>query len=69
MFAPFTGKGGAVPAKRLSGLEELREFLDKRLHIWRSSVDEALAELDRKGSASISQVQLTSRQAKKLGLA
>ena len=69
IFAPYTGKGGAVPSKRLSGLEQLREFLEKRLHIWRSSVDEALAELDRKGNASISQVQLTTREAKKLGLA
>ena len=69
IFAPFIGRGGAVPSKRLFGLEQLRKFLEKRLHIWCSSVDEALAELDRKGNASISQVQLTPRQAKKLGLA
>ncbi len=58
-----------MPAKRLSGLEELREFLDKRLHIRRSSIDEALAELARKGNTSIFHVQLTTREAKKLGLA
>ncbi len=69
IFAPFTGKGGAVPAKRLPGLKELREFLDKRVHIRPTSVDEALAELARKGSTSIFQVQLTTREAKKLGLA
>lgn len=69
IFAPFTGRGGFVPARHLSGLEELREFLDRRLHIQRSSVEEALAQLARKGSASIFNVQLTSREAKRLGLA
>lgn len=69
IFAPFTGPGGAVPAKRLSGLEELREFLGNRLHIQRSSVDEAVAEVTRKGNASIPHVRLTPREAKRLGLA
>ena len=69
IFAPFAGPGGAVPAKRFASFEELRGFLDRRLHIRRSSVDEALAELTRRGSASIFHVQLTTREARKLGLA
>lgn len=69
IFAPYTGPGGAVPAKRLSGREELRKFLKNRLHIWPAVVDEALAELARKGNASIPQVQLTTREARRLGLA
>lgn len=68
IFAPFAGEGGAVPSRRLSGLEELSEFLAKRLHIQPSSIAEALAELSRRGSTSI-HVQLTTREAKKLGLA
>ncbi len=69
IFAPFVGRGGAVPARYFSGPHQLRDFLEKRLHIHKSSVDEALTELNRKRSASIFHVQLTNREAKKLGLA
>ena len=69
VFAPFSGKGGFIPAKRISGIQELREFLEKHLHVHKTSVDEALAELERTGTTSIFQVQLTSREAKKLKLA
>lgn len=68
-FSPFTARGGAVPSKKVSGVEELRELLEDRLYIGKSSVDEALLELERKGSASIFHVVLTKRQAKMLGLA
>ena len=69
IFAPFTGPGGAVPARRITGLRELRKFLEERLHIGKTSVDEALAELARKGSTSLFNVQLTNREARRLGLA
>ncbi len=68
IFSPFAGPGGAVPAKRLSGTDELRDFLDRRLHIFPSLIDEALADLARKGNASIPNVRLTIRDAKRLGL-
>jgi len=71
-FLPFTGTTGtadSVPAKIIRGLEELRAFLEKRLHIYKTSVDEALSELGRKRTTLISSVQLTNREAKKLGLA
>ncbi len=69
IFMPFTGPGGTVPAKHISDLTDLRSFLEDRLHIHKSSVHDALLELQRKGSASIFHVQLTNREAKKLGLA
>lgn len=69
IFAPFTGPGGPVPARRLTSLDELRKFLEERLHIAKTSVDEALAELARKDTTSVFNVQLTNREAKRLGLA
>ncbi|MBI4444053.1 MAG: hypothetical protein HY649_11860 [Acidobacteria bacterium] len=69
IFSPYTGPGGAVPARRITGLAELRKFLVERLHIYKTSVDDALPELARKGSTSILNVQLTNREAKRLGLA
>jgi len=69
IFTPFTGLGGAVPARRLTGLEDLRKFLEERLHIGKTTVKEALPELERKGSTSIFNVQLTNKDAKRLRLA
>ena len=69
LFAPFVGPGGAMPSRIVSGDEGLRELLEERLRIGKSSVDEALRELEHKGSASIFHVRLTNRQAKTLGLA
>jgi hypothetical protein len=67
-FAPFVGPGGAVPARQFSGIDHLRIFLEDDLYISRSSVDEAISELERKGSASIFNVQLTRKELKKLAL-
>ena len=69
IFTPFAGTGGAVPAKRITGLRELSRFLEERLHIAKASIDEALAELARKESTSVPNVRLTNREAKRLGLA
>jgi hypothetical protein len=69
IFAPFAGPGGAVPAKKIFGTEQLRQFLSSQLRISSAFVEEAIAELERKGSASIFHVQLTNKEAKKLGLA
>ena len=68
-FMPFAGPGGAIPPKYFVSSEDLRTFLEGRVHVHRSAVDEALAELKRKGSSSISNVQLTMREVRKLGLA
>lgn len=69
VFAPFAGRGGAVPALRCRGKEELRAFLENRLYVSRSRVEEALSELDRKGHTFIPHIELTSRQARSLGFA
>ncbi len=68
IFAPFVGPGGTVPARYFPEREKLRDFLEGELYLSRSSVDEALFELDRRGDASIFNVQLTRREVKKLGL-
>lgn len=69
LFAPFAGPGGAMPSRIVRGEAELRELLEERLGIGKSSVDEALGELRHKSSASIFHVRLTNRQAKTQGLA
>jgi len=69
IFAPYTGRGGAVPSRHFQALDRLRSFLEDDLYISRSSVDEALSELERKGSSSILNVQLTRKELKKLALA
>ena len=69
IFAPFAGPGGAVPSRRFDDHHQLRAFLEDDVRISRSSVDEAFVEIKNKGSASIFHVQLTRREAKRLGLA
>jgi len=68
VFTPYAGRGGAVPARDITGLVELRKFLEERLHVRKTSIEEALLELARKGYALIPSVQLTNREAKRLGL-
>jgi hypothetical protein len=69
VFTPYLGKGGAVPSVRLNGDEQLRSFLEKRLGILPYVVDQAIGQLTQKGTASIFNVQLNLRRAKKLNLA
>jgi len=69
IFAPFVGRGGAVPAKHVEGKENLRRFLIDRIHISGSAVDDALADLQHRSSTSIFPVQLAVAEARKLGLA
>ncbi len=69
IFAPFSGPGGTVPSRRFDSPDQLRAFLEDAVGIPPSSVEEALAEIGHKGSASILHVQLTRREAKRLGLA
>jgi hypothetical protein len=68
IFAPFAGPGGAVPSRRFVGEDSLRGFLENDLYISRSSIDEAISELHRKGSTSLFNVQLTRKELRKLRL-
>jgi hypothetical protein len=68
-FAPYLGKGGAIPSVRLADDSALRSFLERRLRILPYMTDQALAQLAQRGNALIPRVQLTMRQAKKLKLA
>jgi hypothetical protein len=69
VFAPYLGTGGAIPSVRLQNEKELREFLEKRIGIRRYTVDQALSQLSELGNASIFNVQLNFRRARKLNLA
>jgi hypothetical protein len=69
VLAPYVGSGGAIPSNRFAGNDQLRVFLEKRLGIDPSGVAQALSELSQKGSATIVNVQLSLRRAKKLKLA
>jgi hypothetical protein len=69
IFAPFTGPGGAPPSRRFDDADQLRRFLEDEVSVSRSTVEDALIEVRHKGNASIFPVQLTRREAGKLGLA
>lgn len=69
IFAPYVGSGGALPAKRIFGSNELRRFLNGRVGVWADITERVVHELDSKQNASIPNVQLTHREAKRLGLA
>jgi hypothetical protein len=69
VFTPYLGSGGAIPSNRFANEEDLSVFLEKRVGIHSYVVQQALAELNRKNSATIFNVQLTFRRAKKLNLA
>lgn len=68
IFAPITGHGGPVPAKRFSVETELESFLTNRIHLRQSAVSDALVELKRQGHSSIFPVQLSLLELKKAGL-
>lgn len=69
VFAPYLGKDKAIPSVRLNNEAEVRSFLEKRVGIEPYAVNQALDQLAQKGSATIFNVQLNLRRAKKLNLA
>jgi hypothetical protein len=69
IFAPISGRGGALPARRFSTLDDLRLFLAQDLHLRSSSIEDAIEEVERNGASSVHPVSLEIRRAKKLGLA
>ena len=68
VFAPYSGSGGPIPSVPLVGEVRLRQFLAGRLGIDAYAIEEAFAQLSRKGSASIFNVQLNPRRARRLKL-
>ena len=69
VFAPYVGSGGPIPSKTVTGNDELRMFLEKQLSIHQYIVDHALTELAQTDSATVFNVQLSLRRARKLNLA
>ncbi|HEV3513684.1 MAG TPA: hypothetical protein VGS05_18385 [Candidatus Sulfotelmatobacter sp.] len=68
IFAPFTGPGGAVPARRFDTLDQLSRFLEDEIGVSRSAVEDAVSEIRQKGAASVFHVQLTRREVRRLRL-
>jgi hypothetical protein len=69
VLTPYSGKAGPVRAARFTDESPLRSFLEKRLGLPPYSVDQAFERLRQTGRASISNVRLDLRKAKKLNLA
>lgn len=69
VFAPYLGSGGAIPSVPLADDGALRTFLERRLGISSHEVNHAISQLSRKSNASIFNVRLNLRQAKRLKLA
>jgi len=69
IYFPYSGPCGAVPKVDLDGIESVREFLWAKLHIRGDVVESALEELSTKGSTSIPNVHLRTRELRRLGLA
>lgn len=69
VFSPYLGSGGAIPSVSLRDDRELRDFLEKRLGIQGYLVNQAMVQLGQQGTASVFNVQLNLRRAKKLNLA
>jgi len=68
IYLPYSG-GGAVPSRRIDGLENLKEFLESSpLHLRKEVVESVLKELSESGSASIPNVQLKTQELRRLGL-
>jgi len=68
MFYPYSGPGGAVPAKKIEGLEELRYFLQTKLRVEEQIVDAVLEELRKVRRVTIPSRQLMPGELKRLGL-
>jgi hypothetical protein len=68
VYAPHRGpkRGHAL---LLDGIEHVRQFLDKKVHIPAKLVESATRELHQRGAVSIPNVQLKSHDVKRLGLA
>lgn len=69
VFAPYLGTGGAIPSVHVQDDEQLRVFLERRLGIDAYVVNQAFEQLGTRGSASIFNVRLNLRRARKLNLA
>lgn len=69
VYAPYVGSGGPIPSRSISGDADLRVFLEKRIGIHLYDVERALADLAQTDRATIFNVQLSLRRAKKLSLA
>lgn len=69
IYAPYEGPGGAVPAVKVRGADELQGFLLDALHIDREWVSSAIRDLGQRASATIPNVQLRAQELRRLGLA
>lgn len=69
LYAPYTGRGGAKPAVHLDGIEQVREFLEKKVRLRKDITESALKELVERGGVSIPNANLKPSDLKRLRLA
>lgn len=67
-FAPISGPGGAVSARRFPNLDAAKVFLKDDVGVSVNLTEQMTDEVERTGTGSIYPVTLTTRQLKKLGL-
>jgi hypothetical protein len=68
IFTPIT-REGSIPARRFSSVRDLERFLAQDLHLRPNLIETVVDEVEHSGAGSISQINLSTRQVKKLGLA
>jgi len=69
VYAPYSGRSAAKPAVVLESIDDVREFLDKKLRIRKDALESALKELNERGGVSIPNIQLKPHDLKRLRLA
>lgn len=69
IYMPYSGRGGAVPVLGIKGMDNLMDFLERKVSVRRSAAEEAIRELTLGGDTTIPNVQLSYAQLKRLGLA
>ena len=68
-YAPSGGPGGIMRDRRFEGSDKLRDFLRNSLHINQGTVESVLHNLDQCGSATVPNVELKSKDLRRLELA
>jgi hypothetical protein len=67
IYLPYSG-GGAAPSRQIEGAENLRDFLENKLHLRRDLVESTIKELAESGSASVPNIHLRTQDLKRLGM-
>jgi hypothetical protein len=67
-YAPYEGPGGIVPDRKFQGIDQLRDFLKDSLHLSDAGIESALRDLAKRGNSTLPNVELRSKELRRLGL-